>query len=40
MASNDMKAANKTYSGFISATKIAVPIIAVIALIVIVLISE
>ena len=40
MASNDMKAANKTYSSFISMTKVAVPIIAVITLIVIVLISE
>lgn len=40
MASNDMKSANETYSSFISATKIAVPIIAVIALIVVILIAD
>ena len=40
MASNDMKAANKTYSSFISMTKVAVPIIALIALLVVILIAD
>ncbi|NNC60117.1 MAG: aa3-type cytochrome c oxidase subunit IV [Erythrobacter sp.] len=40
MAANDIKSAQKTYSGFISATKIAIPIIALVALIVVILIAE
>ena len=39
MASQDMKSAEKTYGGFIAMLKWAVPIIALIALFVIVLIS-
>lgn len=40
MASQDMKSAEKTYSGFISLLKWSVPIIAVITLIVLSLIAE
>ena len=40
MASQDMKSANKTYDGFIGMLKWAVPLIAVIALVVVILISE
>lgn len=40
MASNDMKSANKTYDGFIAMLKWSVPLIALVALIVIILISE
>ncbi|WP_284124748.1 hypothetical protein [Parerythrobacter aestuarii] len=40
MAANDMKSAEKTYSSFISSLKISVPIIALIALVVIVLIAD
>ncbi|WP_435418217.1 hypothetical protein WAB17_01165 [Parerythrobacter aurantius] len=40
MATNDMKSAEKTYSGFISAVKISIPIIALITLLVVVLIAE
>ncbi|ABC62558.1 hypothetical protein [Erythrobacter litoralis] len=40
MAANDMKSAKETYSGFISATKVAIPIIAVITLIVVILIAD
>ncbi|MXO84799.1 aa3-type cytochrome c oxidase subunit IV [Altererythrobacter aurantiacus] len=36
---NDMKAASKTYSGFIASLKWAVPLIALIALIVVIIIS-
>lgn len=39
MASNDMKAANKTYSGFMGALKWAVPLIALITLFVVMLIA-
>ena len=39
-SANDMKAANQTYSGFISMLKWSVPIIALIALFVVVLISS
>lgn len=38
-SANDMQAAEKTYGGFISLLKWSVPIIAVIALFVVVLIS-
>ncbi len=38
-SANDMQAAQKTYSGFISLLKFAVPAIALIALLVIFLIS-
>jgi hypothetical protein len=38
-SANDMKAAEKTYSGFISLLKWSVPLIAVIALFVIFLIA-
>ncbi len=38
-SANDMQAAEKTYGGFISLLKWSVPIIAVIALLVVVLIS-
>ena len=37
--SQDMKAANQTYAGFIGALKIAVPVIAALTLLVILLIS-
>ena len=37
---NDLKAATRTYDRFIAAVKWAVPVIAVIALIVVVLISS
>lgn len=37
---NDMKAANATYGGFISLLKWSVPAIAIIALIVVILISS
>ncbi|MGQ7828597.1 aa3-type cytochrome c oxidase subunit IV [Altererythrobacter sp. Z27] len=40
MASHDMKSAEKTYGGFISMLKWSVPVIAVIALIVIAMISN
>lgn len=40
MATNDLKDANATYSGFISSLKWAVPLIAVITLFVIMLIAE
>lgn len=40
MASHDMKSAEKTYGGFISMLKWAVPAIAVIALIVIAMIAD
>ncbi|MEE1878362.1 aa3-type cytochrome c oxidase subunit IV [Altererythrobacter litoralis] len=40
MASHDMKSAEKTYGGFISMLKWAVPVIAVIALIVISIIAK
>lgn len=40
MAANDIKSAEKTYSGFISMLKISVPVLALIALIVVVLIAE
>ena len=39
MATNDMKAANKTYSGFMGALKWIVPLIALITLIVVVVIA-
>ena len=39
MASNDMKSANKTYSSFISSLKWSVPLIALIAAFVVVLIA-
>ncbi len=38
-ADNDMKAAETTYSGFIGLIKVAVPVIAVITAIVILMIS-
>lgn len=38
-SANDMKAAEKTYGGFIGALKWAVPLIAAIALFVVVLIA-
>ena len=38
-SANDMKAARKTYSGFIGSLKWAVPLIAVIAFIVVLIIS-
>ncbi len=38
-SANDMKAAEKTYGGFISTLKWTVPLIAVIVLIVVILIS-
>ncbi len=40
MASHDMKSAERTYGGFISMLKWSVPVIAVIALIVIAMISN
>lgn len=40
MASQDMKSANKTYGSFIGALKWSVPLIALIALIVVILIAE
>lgn len=40
MASHDMKSAEKTYGGFISLLKWAIPVIAVITLFVIILIAE
>lgn len=40
MASHDMKSAEKTYGGFTSMLKWAVPVIAVIALIVISIIAK
>lgn len=40
MASQDMKSAEKTYGGFITMLKWSVPIIAIIALIVVVLIAD
>ena len=40
MASNDMKSANKTYDSFIGTLKWSVPLIALIALIVVILIAE
>lgn len=39
MAGNDMKAANSTYEGFIGMLKWAVPLIAVIALVVVLIIA-
>ena len=39
MAGNDMKAANTTYEGFIGMLKWAVPLIAVIALVVVLIIA-
>ncbi len=39
-SANDMKKARKTYSGFIGGIKWATPIIALIALVVIILISS
>ncbi len=39
MAANDMKSASATYSRFISVVKVAVPVIAVIVLLLIVIIS-
>jgi hypothetical protein len=39
MAANDMKAAQKTYGSFISLLKWSVPLIAAIALLVIILIA-
>jgi hypothetical protein len=36
---NDMKAAEKTYTGFIGLIKVAIPIIAVIVIVVVLLIS-
>ncbi|WP_267904704.1 hypothetical protein [Parerythrobacter jejuensis] len=40
MAANDMKSAKSTYSSFIAAVKVAVPILALITLVVVVLIAE
>lgn len=40
MAANDMKSAEKTYESFISMVKIAIPIIALITLVVVVLIAD
>ncbi|WP_128892140.1 aa3-type cytochrome c oxidase subunit IV [Erythrobacter sp. HKB08] len=40
MSANDMKAAEKTYGGFIASLKWAVPLIALIALVVVVLIAD
>ena len=40
MASNDMKAAEKTYSGFIGLLKWSVPLIALITFIIVILISS
>ena len=40
MASNNMKSASKTYESFIGALKWSVPLIALIALIVVILIAE
>jgi hypothetical protein len=40
MASHDMKSAEKTYGGFISMLKWAIPVIAIATLIVIALIAE
>jgi hypothetical protein len=40
MAANDMKSAEKTYSGFISMLKIAIPVLALITLIVVALIAD
>lgn len=40
MASHDMKSANKTYGGFITLLRVAIPVIAVITLIVLTLISD
>ncbi len=39
-SANDMKAAEKTYGGFISLLKWAVPVIALLALIIVVVISS
>ena len=39
-SANDMQAAQRTYSGFISLLKYSIPVIAAIALLVIVLISS
>lgn len=39
-SANDMKAAEKTYGGFISMLKWTVPLIALIALVVVVLIAD
>ena len=40
MASHDMKSANKTYGGFISLLKWAIPIIALITLFILMIIAE
>lgn len=40
MAANDMKSAEKTYSSFIASLKWAVPLLAIITLLVIMLIAE
>ena len=40
MSANDMKAAEKTYSSFIASLKWSVPLIALIALVVVLLIAE
>ncbi len=39
-SANDMQAANKTYAGFISLLKYTIPVIAVIAILVVVVISS
>lgn len=40
MASHDMKSAKKTYGGFITLLKWAVPVIAVITLVILTLIAD
>lgn len=40
MASQDMKSANKTYDSFITSLKWSVPLIALIALIVVIVIAD
>lgn len=40
MASQDMKSANKTYESFIASLKWSVPLIALIALIVVIVIAD
>ena len=39
-SANDMQAANKTYAGFINLLKYTIPVIAVIAILVVVVISS
>ena len=40
MASQDMKSANKTYEGFIASLKWAVPLLAIITLLIVIIIAE